>query len=108
MRIIINAPNFKFGQDLKKSAPAGINVLVGRQSGSSPDAPDVPAIALMGFNKVKPCDVPKEQFVAWLLSETTKDERCTLSYGGVRIQKQASAFGELFDEMERGKQGCGR
>jgi hypothetical protein len=37
------------------------------------------------------------------LDETTKDERCTLSYGGVRIEKQASAFGQLFDDMEKHK-----
>ena len=103
MRIIINTPNYKFGTDLKKSAPVGISVMVGYQAAFSPDAPDVPAVALMGFNKAKPADVSKEHFVAWLLSETTKDERCTLSYGGVRIEKQESAFGQIFDEMVRRK-----
>jgi hypothetical protein len=74
--------------------------MVGYQSASSSDAPDVPAVALMGFSKAKPCDVSKGQFVAWLLSETTKNDRCTLSYGGARIEKQPLAFGQLFDEME--------
>jgi hypothetical protein len=103
MRIIINTPNYKFGSDLKKSAPSGISVMVGCQAGSSPDDANVPAVALMGFNKVKPAEVSKEHFVTWLLSETTKDERCTLSYGGARIQKQESDFGQLFDEMVRQK-----
>jgi hypothetical protein len=63
MRIIVNTPNYKFGQDLKKSAPAGISVIAGYQAAYSPNAADVPAVAMVGFNKTKPCDVAREHFV---------------------------------------------
>src|SRR4051812_35757375 len=46
--IIITAPNYAFGQSLKKSAPVGINVAVGYQSAYSPNA-NVPAVAIVGF-----------------------------------------------------------
>jgi hypothetical protein len=87
---------------MKKSAPAGISVQVGRQAAYSPNA-NVPAIALVLFNTVEPCEVAREDFVAWLLDETTKDERCTLSYGGVKIEKYSSVFGEVFDDMDKHK-----
>ena len=63
MRIIINTPNYKFGSDLKKSAPIGISVMVGCQAGNSPEDANVPAVALMGFNKTKPAEVSKEHFI---------------------------------------------
>ncbi len=100
--IIITAPNYAFGQDLKKSAPAGINVAVGYQSAYSPNA-NVPAVAIVGFSTVKSCDVVREDFVRWLLDETTKDERYTVSYDGVRIEKQALEFGRVFDDLEEHK-----
>jgi hypothetical protein len=100
--IIITAPNYAFGQNLKKSAPAGINVAVGYQSAYSPNA-DVPAVAIVGFSTVKPCDVAREDFVSWLLDETTKDERYIVTYDGVRIEKQALDFGRVFDDMEEHK-----
>jgi hypothetical protein len=100
--IIITAPNYAFGQTLKKSAPTGINVAVGYQSAYSPNA-NVPAVAIVGFSTVRPCDVAREGFVRWLLDETTKDERYTVSYDGVRIEKEASAFGRIFDDLEEHK-----
>ena len=100
--IIITAPNYAFGQSLKKSAPAGINVAVGYQSAYSPNA-DVPAVAIVGFSTAKPCDVAREDFVRWLLDETTKDERYIVTYDGVRIEKQALDFGRMFDDMEEHK-----
>jgi hypothetical protein len=100
--IIITTPNYAFGQDLKKSAPAGISVAVGFQSAYSPNA-NVPAVALVGFSTVKPCDVAREHFVTWLLDETTKDERYTVTYGGVKIEKQASDFGRIFDDLKEHK-----
>jgi hypothetical protein len=104
MSILVSTPNSKFGQDMKKSAPAGIRVLIGYPSAYSPNA-NVPGIAMVGFDKVKPCDVDREHFVTWLLNETTKDEQCTLSYDGVRIEKYASVFGQVFDDMEKHKNG---
>jgi hypothetical protein len=100
--IIITAPNYAFGQSLKKSAPAGINVAVGYQSAYSPNA-NVPAVAIVGFNTWKPCDVAREDFVRWLLDETTRDERYIVLYDGVRIEKQALDFGRVFDHMEEHK-----
>ncbi len=102
MAIIITAPNYAFGQSLKKSAPAGINVAVGFQSAYSPNA-NVPAVAIVGFSTVKPCDVAREDFVRWLLDETTKDERYIVCYDGVRTEKQALDFGRVFDHMEEHK-----
>jgi hypothetical protein len=103
MIAIINAPNYKFGQNLKKSAPAGIRAMVGNQASCSTDDPNISAVALLGFDESKPAEVSKEHFVSWLLSETRKDERCTLSFDGIRIEKQESAFGKLSDEMVRRK-----
>jgi hypothetical protein len=42
MRVIVTAPNYTFGQNIMKSAPAGISVVVGYQSAYSPNA-NVPA-----------------------------------------------------------------
>ena len=100
--VIITAPNYAFGQNLKKSAPAGIRVAVGYQSAYSPNA-DVPAMAIVGFSTVTPCDVAREDFVRWLLDETTKDERYRVSYGGAEIEKEAVAFGRIFDDLEEHK-----
>ena len=75
---------------------------VGYQSAYSPNA-NVPAMAIVGFSTAKPCDVAREDFVRWLLDETTKDERYTVSYGGVTIEKQASEFGRVFDNLEEHK-----
>ncbi|HWQ90942.1 MAG TPA: hypothetical protein VN673_04670 [Clostridia bacterium] len=100
--IIITAPNYAFGQNLKKSAPAGINVAVGYQSAYSPNA-NVPAVAIVGFNTVQTCGVAREDFVKWLLDETTKDERYIVCYNGVRIEKQALDLARVFDHMEEHK-----
>jgi hypothetical protein len=100
--IIVTAPNYAFGQKIKESAPAGINVAVGYQSAYSPNA-NVPAVVLIGIKPAKSCDVAREHFVAWLLEETTKDDRCTVSYGGMEIEKQALDFGRIFDDLEEHK-----
>lgn len=102
MRIIISTPNYTFGKDLKKSAPAGISVVVGYQA-YAPDPATAPAVALVGFDVVKPCDVSKAHFVSWLLDETIKSEQCTLSYRGVTLEKQALVFGQIFDDMDKHK-----
>ena len=71
-------PKLRVWTGLKKSAPAGIRVTVGYQSAYSPNA-NVPAVAIVGFSTAKPCEVAREGFVRWLLDETTKDERYTVS-----------------------------
>lgn len=98
MIIIVNTPNYKFGQDMKKSAPAGIGVVVARHGAHPPDS-DFPAAANVMFYEAKPCAELRQRFVAWLLEETTKDERCRVSYGGVTIPKHAPLFGQIFDDM---------
>ena len=49
--IIVTAPNYAFGKDLKKSAPAGISVVVGYQA-NEPDPANAPAVALVIFDVV--------------------------------------------------------
>ena len=63
----------------------------------------VECLAIVGFSTVKPCDVARDAFVRWVLDVTTKDERYTVSYDGVRIEKQASEFGRVFDTLEEHK-----
>jgi len=98
MLIIVNTPNYKFGQDMKKSAPAGIGVVVARHGAHPPDS-DYPAAANVMLVEAKPGAELRKRFIAWLLEETTKDERCTVSYDKLRIPKHGPLFGQIFDDM---------
>ena len=86
----------------KVAVPARVTPLDAEITPVLPNA-NVPAVAIVGFSTVKPCDVAREDFVRWLLYETTKDERYIVCYDGVRIEKQALEFGRVFDHMEEHK-----
>lgn len=100
--IIITTPSYTFGERLKSAAPVGISVLLGCQA-YVPDPTDTPAVALVMYDVVKPCHVSKEEFVRWLLEETAKNDGCSLDYGGITIEKTASAFARVFEDMEKHK-----
>jgi hypothetical protein len=100
--IIITTPNYALGNGLKLSAPAGISVAVGYQA-YAPNPENTPAVALVVFDVVTPCNVSREQFVNWLLSQTTKNDGYSLTYDGIIIEKTASAFARVFEDMEKHK-----
>ncbi len=98
--IFITTPNYALGNGLKLSAPAGIVVAVGYQA-YVPDPENAPAVALVVFDVVAPCNVSREQFVNWLIAETTQNDGYTLTYDGITIEKTASAFARIFEDMEK-------
>ena len=74
--MIVTTPSFAFAKAMQASAPPGIIARPGRQSAHRTDDPHAPAILLVAIKEPKPTLSTKEEFVAWLVGEASKDDRC--------------------------------
>ena len=97
--MILSTPNYSFARNLKGSAPPGVIARPGFQSANGKDDPDAIALVLIGIKERKPTQETKERFVEWLITETSKDDRCTINYYGEVVQKEAKAIEAIYDLM---------
>jgi hypothetical protein len=54
---------------------------------------------LIAIKEREPTQATKERFVQWLITETLKDDRCSISYYGEVIPKERGAIEAIYDLM---------
>jgi len=97
--MILSTPNYSFARSVQESAPPGVIARAGRQSAYAKDDPDATAPVLIGIKEREPTQATKDRFVEWLVTETSKDDRCTINYYGEVIPKEKEAVGAIYDLM---------